>query len=339
MFVDSCLYVFLVVPLLSAIAVAGRFPVGFGDGSIHPGVVAAKSAPLVGTTRQQDKPSTPSASPEDTSDQSFYANSHPYLEEPLAQLIERVPELKALQPAPDQQVLPTILQKMGRSMDDFARDIGDLIADEDLTQEKLNARGKLDVREYSQDNYLIFFHGQEWGADAEYRMDENGNRLGPVGLDKGYLVTSGFALGAISFSSSAQKQSKFRYLGEEKIQSRETYVLAFAQRPGEATFFITRRGPGGADVNMLTQGILWVDKNNFQIIRMRSDVLAPRDQLDQLTTEVTFSEVQLQDVPQPLWLPSDVDVFIDTNKQKFRNVHHYENYRRYRVSVKIVAPQ
>jgi len=94
-------------------------------------------------------------------------------------------------------------------------------------------------------------------------------------------------------------------------------------------------------VDMLTQGILWVDKNGFQIIRMRSDLLAPDNKirLDQLTTEVTFGEVQLQDAPSPLWLPSEVTVSIEINKQKFRNVHHYTNYRRYRVSVKIVSPQ
>ena len=101
------------------------------------------------------------------------------------------------------------------------------------------------------------------------------------------------------------------------------------------------RGTGGAVADMLTQGILWVDKNGFQIIRMRSDLLAPQNEigLDQLTTEVTFAEVQLQDVPNPLWLPSDVDVSMEIKKQKFHNVHHYTNYRRYRVSVKIGNPQ
>lgn len=323
MFVNSRLCVFLVAPLLSVVPIADKFPADWGDGS----------------SQQFKKPHFASAASESADDQLYYANAHPYLEEPLPKLTERIPELKTLQPAPDQQELPLILQRMGQSVDDFARDIGDLIADEDLTQEKLNARGRLNAKEHSQHNYLILYHDRRWGADAEYRMDEKGNRLGPIGLEKGYMVTSGFALDAISFSSAAQKQSKFRYLGEGKIQSRETYVLAYAQRPGEATFFVTRRTPGGKDVDLLTQGILWVDKNSFQIVRMRSDLLAPDDQLAQLTTKVTFSEVQLHDVPQPLWLPSEVDVFMETEKQKFRNVHHYENYRRYRVSVKIVAPQ
>jgi hypothetical protein len=172
-------------------------------------------------------------------------------------------------------------------------------------------------------------------------MDKKGNRLGPIGLNKGYLVTSGYALSCISFATAAQSQSKFRYLGEEMIHSRETYVLGFAQQPGIATFVTRMWGNQGIHVDMLTQGILWVDKNSFQIIRMRSDLLAPRDeiQLDQLTTDVMFGEVELQDVANPLLLPSDVEVYIESNKQKFRNVHHYASYHRYRVSVKIMAPQ
>ena len=274
-------------------------------------------------------------------DQSYYANAHPYVDLPMAQLVERIPELKTLQPAPDQRELSMILQKMGRRVDDFIRDVGDLIANEDVTQEKFNANGKIKAKERVQDNYLILHHGYEWGAGAEYRMDDKGNRLRPMGLEKGYLVTSGHALSCISFSTIAQSQSKFRYLGEEKIDSRETYVLGFVQQPGEATFFTTMRGTEGADVDMLTQGILWVDKNTFQIIRMRSDLLAPNNEmrLDQLTTKVTFGEAQLQGVPNPLWLPSDVDVSIEIGGQRFHNIHRYTNYRRYRVSVKIMAPQ
>ncbi|HYL63426.1 MAG TPA: VWA domain-containing protein [Candidatus Methylomirabilis sp.] len=306
-----------------------------------PATTLTADSETTSTSKQDDalahEPRTEGAAPANTSDESHSANAPPYLDEPLAQLVTHIPELKSLQPAADQHVLPVILQKLGQSVDDFVSNIGDLIADEDVTQERLNADGKIEARERVQDSYLILHHGYEWGADAEYRMDDKGNRLGPIGLSQGYLVTSGHALSCIEFSTVVQPQSRFRYLGDEKLGSRETYVLAFGQQPGVATFFTTMRGTGGADVNMLTQGILWVDKNNFQILRMRSDLLARNSEieLDQLTTDVTFGQVRLQDLPNPLWLPSDADVYIEIAGQKYRNMHHYTNYRRYRVSVKI----
>jgi hypothetical protein len=261
----------------------------------------------------------------------------------MAQLVERVPELKSLQPATDQQELPMILQKIGERMDDFVHNIGDLIARENLTQEKLNADGKIKAKQHVQDNYLILHHGYSWGASAEYRMDDKGNRLGPIGLAQGYLVTSGHALSCIQFSTAAQSQSqaRFRYLGNGTLGSRETYVLAFAQRPGEVSFSTVMAGTGAEEVDMVTQGILWVDKSNFQILRMRRDLLAPNREilLEQLTTDVTFGEVRLQDVPNPLWLPSEADVYIEIGGQKYRNMHQYQDYRRYRVSVKIGTHQ
>jgi hypothetical protein len=271
-----------------------------------------------------------------------YANVQPYVDLPMAQVVERIPELKSLQPASDQKELPMILQKVGERMDDFVHNIRNLIAREDLTQERLNADGKIKAKQHVHDNYLILHHGNDWGADAEYRMDDKGNRLGPVGLAKGYLVTSGHALSCIQFSTAAQLQlrSRFRYLGNEMLRSRETYVLAFAQRPGEVSFATVIGVTGAKDMDIPKQGILWVDKSNFQILRMRSDLLAPNREirLDRLTTDVTLGEVRLQDVPDPLWLPSHADVYIEIVGQKYRNMHHYQDYRRYRVSVKIGDP-
>lgn len=62
-----------------------------------------------------------------------------------------------------------------------------------------------------------------------------GNRLDHIGLDRGYVVTFGFALDSNYFSTAFQPESKFRYLGDQKIGSRDTYVVAFAQNPASPT--------------------------------------------------------------------------------------------------------
>jgi VWFA-related protein len=304
-----------------------------------PGAKFEAEAKRLGDTSQE--PSIDDQDAADASSQVPYPEGRTYVDLPLEQLVKRIPDLKELQPAQDQKQLPMILERTGRSVDDFIHSIGDLIADEDVIQEKLNPDRKIKAKEHVQDDYLILHHGYEWGAGAEYRLDKKGNRLGAIGLEKGYLVTSGYALSCMSFSTVTQSQSKFRYLGDTKIDTRDAYALAFAQRPGEVTFTTVMRGTGAHEVDMLTQGILWVDKDNFQILRMRSDLLAPNEgiRLDQLTTDVTFGQVQLQDVPKPLWLPNHVDVYIEIGNGKFRNLHRYSNYRRYRVAVKIGTTQ
>jgi hypothetical protein len=274
---------------------------------------------------------------------------HPYLEEPLKQLTKKIPELKGIHPAEDQQSLEMILEKTGKEIDAFFDHVVDLEANEEIRQERLSTYGSSRRSEPIRDNYLILRHGEGDKEDFdEFRMDENGNRLEAQDFGRGYLVTSGFALICMQFSPAHQWDSRFRYLGEQKIGGRPTYVLAYAQIPGQATPTITLSGPGGKSFEMLTQGVAWVDEENFHVVRIRTDLLASErgSGLEKQTTKVDFSEVHFEDIATPLWLPRDVNVDVKLGKTserfvelEFKNVHRYTDYRRYRVSTKIVSPQ
>jgi hypothetical protein len=288
--------------------------------------------------------------PTGATDQSYYANARPYLNESLKELGKYVPELKNVKPAPDDAALPDILKKTAANVDEFFHHIVDLIAREEITQVRRNYFGVI-ATEQVHDSYLILRRGNPIRTDIEeYRMDAKGNRMDHVGLDRGYVVTFGFALNSNYFSTAFQPDSKFRYLGDQRLGPRDTYVVAFAQQPGMANLFVTMVGGKNTRIRMLVQGVAWIDKSNFQIIRMHTDLLAPRPEiaLDRQTTEVTFNQVQLPDVAAPLWLPSEVKVYLkfkavdrdrkQTYELSFQNEHHYSEYRRYRVSVKMLPP-
>jgi hypothetical protein len=287
------------------------------------------------------------------SEQSYYANARPYIDQPLKQLIKQVPQLKNLRPAESQQELPLILQKTGERVDDFFHHVIDLTAREDISlarlrQERPSSRPELSS-ENVHDSYVILRHGSKDHAEiVEYRMAPNGSNIDPSVIMKGYLVTSGFALSCNYFSTGFQPESNFRYLGDQKIGPQDTYVVGFAQQPAKATLSVKMRRRNGTPVHMLVQGIAWIDKSNFQIVRMRTDLLAPRKDvgLNQQTTEVTLSKIQLVDVATPLWLPSSVKVYVEFTTHNgdvdeffelsYRNEHRYSDYQRYRVSSKVI---
>jgi hypothetical protein len=333
-------------------------------------IILLLTAALAGWWPSRAKNTIPVTILQSTGTSGLDVNSHPYLEEPLQQLVKQIPELKTIRPAPDQQALAMILQRTGERVDEFFANMVDLIAREEITQER-QISGNLPSgmpgglfleQEKVRDDYLILRHGD--GAQArisEFRIDTKGNRMDEVGLNEGFFVTSGFALSSVHFSTAFQWDSRFLYLGDQKIEGRDTYVVAFAQLPSEARNKITMKGRSGITVQMLTQGIAWVDKGDFHIVQMQTDLLERRPEigLDKQTTKVRFGEVRFPDVPEPLWLPREVNVFIKANdlsmtpdlgnsgkfptsgisEEAFRNLHHYANYRRYRVSAKIVNPQ
>jgi hypothetical protein len=292
------------------------------------------------------------AKQKDNSDRNFNASVHPYPEEPLKSLIKRIPELKGLRPEANQQALPMILEMSGERVDEFFHNVVDVLAQEEIAQERLDGTGAIEAKELVQDNYLILRHRQARGASIdEYRMDKKGNRMDRVGLDQGFFVTSGFALSCNYFSTAFQSESMFRYLGDQTMGQRDSYVVAFAQKPGKATLFVTMAERGGARAHMLMQGIIWVEKSDLQIIQMRMDLLNPHPEirLEHLTTIVTLDKVQLLEVAAPLWLPTRAKVYLrfrevypdrgQSHEVGFRNEHRYADYRRYRVSVKINPPQ
>ncbi len=277
----------------------------------------------------------------DTQEARFYVNGHPYFEMPLEQLVEYIPELKSIRPAGGQQALPMVLEKTGARVDEFFRDIINLAAREHVTQEKLSRKQRVQTSQDLQYNYIIIVHRDEKPPRfEEYRTNAEGESVTQKGATKGYAVTTGFALKCIYFSTAHQSESTFLYLGDDRIAQRNSYVVAFAQRPGHTTIAESVSGSWGAD-SVFVQGIAWIDQNNFQIVRLRTDLLAPPVGigLTRQTTDVSFAEIRLPDIDPPLWLPSVVNVYAVCDGQAFRNEHRYANYERYRVTVKMKAPR
>lgn len=285
---------------------------------------------------------------------------HPYLELPLNQLMKRIPQLKGISPIQDQKALPMILQQTSKQVDSFFAHLVDLVAREDITQQRQATAtlaggmhaGAFHAREHTQDSYLILQRTSDGRPRIEeFRMDAKGNRMDETGLQNGFFITSGFALSGVHFATAFQWDSRFLYLGNQKIGGHDTYVVAFAQLPSEAHVAVTMRGRGGTTLRLLSQGIAWVDKASFHIRQLRTDLLAPQPEigLAEQTTTITYSEVRFVDHVAPLWLPREVDVYIKftelpaggardfdvASNQTFRNVHHYSKYLLYRVSTKI----
>ena len=275
-------------------------------------------------------------------DQLFYANVKPHLEEPPEKLIAQIPELQGLRPAADQQPLSRILASTGHVVEAYFDSLVDLIAHEDIDQEILNAHGTIKRKQHKKYDYLILLHRDELPPRVEeYRIAPDGNRVEQTGRGAGFPITSGFALNCIHFLPDFRSDSTFRYLGEQVLNSRNTFVVAFAQQPAKARYLVRVSISGqssSTSTPVLIQGIAWIDQSNYQILRLRTDLLAPRPDvgLSALTTEVTFAEFRLPDLPGPLWLPGKVSVADEHNGHAYLNQHLYSNYQRFGVAVKML---
>jgi hypothetical protein len=265
----------------------------------------------------------------------------PYLEDPLPKLLKIVPDLKGLEPAQNQDDLPNLLVRIGDAIRDSAKKLPNLTSREDVDQTRVCTNshsygGCLDSEQRAQFNYLILPKTGEDTLLEEYRTDLKNRRISDQ--DPSAPKGQGFASLWLLFSPMHRAESDFRYLGRQKLDKHTTaFVVAFAQKP-DAVKFPSEILLEGKSVPILYQGIAWIDQASFEIIRMRTDLLAPHPEihLQQLTAEIEFGKVRISKLPAPVRLPTEVDITLEINTEVSKEVHSYSNYRLYGVETRII---
>ena len=278
----------------------------------------------------------------DTSNQHVYDGARPMIDWPLPEVLKAVPELAGLEPAQNQRDLPLILNRTGEDIKALLETLPNSSAREDITQEVLERDGRVKEQRVQSFNYLLLKHLGEQGVRLEdYRTNLGENSPGLQKTQGKFSVTAGFASTWAHFDPANRTASRFILLGQQELDGHKTYVVAFAQRPGWATL-IGWATVNGRAVLILYQGIAWIDVASYQILRMRTDLLAPREDvgLDKQTTEITFGEVRLPGVSSALRLPREIVVTSELKGRVLRNLHRYSEYRVFAAesTIKPIAP-
>jgi hypothetical protein len=243
------------------------------------------------------------------------------------------PDLNGLEPATDQGQLDSILSAVGKTVAEFFRNFPNTSSLEQIHQEKSARKQKVDATLDQKFRYLCFTPAEKWGPGFdEYRVDLSGARAFPKGMQEGFMLTSGFASASLPFHPTYQSQAAFRYLGRQKVDGRDTYVIAFAQQPGKARLTGAFKH-GQISMRTLSQGLVWIDSQSYEITRLRTDLLMPLSEvnLERETTEIAFGEVHFKGVAGGFWLPQQVTVTVDWNGRHLRNEHRYSEFQLFNV--------
>ena len=273
-----------------------------------------------------------------------YANAHPYWDDAPIDLKKAVPELKQLRAAASQSPLRDILARAAAELDEPLSKSPNLVSEEVVTETQPLLRTMHDpcpgmgaclVDNSKQFNYILLI---DRGNDKrlllkEYRTTLDGKPVPPSDAPH----AEGFASCWLILSASNQPESHFRYLGEQKIDGRPTYVIAFAQIPGaiENPGYLFR---SQRSVPMLLQGIAWISQADYRITRIRTDLLAPQTEIgyQSQTAKIEFRAAQISALHLQLWLPSSVTIGTVVDGQFWHEQHRYSKYRLYEAKSRII---
>ena len=250
-----------------------------------------------------------------------------FLQHPPANL------MPGLQPATDQQQLGSILDGVGAKILEMTKSFPNTSSLEEIHQEKLGHKGKVSNTQDQKFRYLCMVPHQAWGPGfMEYRADLSGSEASVKGLSEGFMLTKGFSSAGFVFHPTYRAESNFRYLGRQKVNNRDTFVVAFAQIPGKAHFSGKFRQEN-TTVTTLCQGLAWIDSSTYEIIRLHTDLLTPLPELrlEGEATNIDFKEVHFKTLGGALWLPEEVTVTLNWNGKVLRNTHEYSDFRIFNV--------
>lgn len=295
-----------------------------------------------------------------------------YVDEPIEQLKRMVPGLDGIQVAektsattpamPARDKTAFILSKTGAVIADLMHRMPDLIAREEVRQpvatQEIGGAG-LDGRPILDDirlggmpsglratryetrffSYRVVHRRKPSGVDAldEFRTDEHNRPIDDSARNADRPLSVGFATMWLFFFPGNLQESRFRYLGQQWIDNRETYVLAFAQIPAQVGLgAVIESSYGPCSTPM--QGVAWIDQSTFKIVQMQTDLLAPLPgiQLNQLRSIVDYGAVKIHERNLTLWLPLEVETRWQTAYRAGDETHLYSHYRLFESTARIL---
>lgn len=267
----------------------------------------------------------------------YYYGARTVIDLTIPQLLQQYPDLGGVRPATSQDLVGPVLEKVGANVEAFFLSLPNTTCIEEVRQQRLNSHAKVTESSVQRFHYLVLADPEKHGsAPREYRTDSKGRPIESHVLPGDLsLMTQGFNSSSAYFDQVFQSDSDFRFLGTDDLDGRQTYVVLFAQRPQRARIISRlelQSGPIWSAV-ILVQGIAWIDQRSFQIVKLTTDLLKPRDDigLRHELTEIEFAPVHFTRASADVWLPMQVVVTIDWRGKTYRNVHHYSSYKLFTV--------
>jgi hypothetical protein len=270
----------------------------------------------------------------------------------LPELKSKLRGLDGLKIEDDPTRLDEILQKTGATIMEQSPRVPNLVAREEIAPESVPTStnvvraprgGAIAMDSISQDPQIIpdwklyeyvirVDHGKDGlpiFEESRTKIDKKGAVASPQGV--------GFGQQWLIFSPARQNESRFRYLGGQKVNGHTTYAVAFAQQPSKVSI------PGelkieGQSYPLLYQGVVWIDQSTYRIVKLRTDLLAPieRIKLDSVTTTTSFSDTKVPGLEITLVMPKQVEITWNMDGRRTGEMHRYNNYRLFKATVRIL---
>ncbi|MFB3904203.1 MAG: hypothetical protein ACE15E_12175 [Acidobacteriota bacterium] len=226
--------------------------------------------------------------------------------------------------------LESLLERAGKSAEKFWQDLGSISCTETMSQAKIGDKGKILSQESSVYDYVIVSGGRPGRPTVEESrvLQKEHQPRRPMA----FLVTSGFSVLWLVFHPYFQDSFEFSSDGGETIDGRLATRVRFSQAAGGRSLSALRLR--GRLYPLTIKGEAWLDPDSGVVLRIRSSLLQPKEELGLLSLDssVRYQQVTFLAAKKACWVPVEASVEAKTRRQHWQNTHLFANHKYFTVT-------
>jgi hypothetical protein len=237
--------------------------------------------------------------------------------------------------AGDPEPVQQLLMKTHGVVEQFVDQFSVLRYEEDVAQQKLKGK-ESDKVAYQQETVFDSIVHMRF-EDGKLRVEEQ--RLmekRPVHVQsRPLLSTYGFSTMEMIFHPYYESSFRFTELQDDTLQGKTLARVHFEHIPGTPSPLLYQMI--NQDRPVQVTGTAWIDPATGQIYRIEAESGSTLSDmgLQSIRVNVVYGPVLLQGETKSQWLPVSATIDLETPRQHWRNIHHFTDYRKYRVAVSI----
>ena len=229
--------------------------------------------------------------------------------------------------------LNDILGQARKSVGEFWQQFGLVTCVESVAQQKLGTKGEIQSLRKSIFDYMVFLKAEpdDFSVEESRLLQGKESKAKNVPL----LVTSGLPTLLLVFHPYYGDDFNYNLEGEEMADGRRLIRIRFAHIAGRRSTTALRLRE--QDYPLDIQGIASVDPETGAIQKIVAGLSAPMSEvnLKALEMDVRYDPQKFPAAENVYWLPSTATINVRTERQHWRNVHQFSNYKRFSVNTEI----
>lgn len=237
--------------------------------------------------------------------------------------------------------LDEVLENAGKRLQELIKNVDRFTATELVIDESLNKWGMPSSPEKAQFDYIVSMEETRRGALTveEYRERRSSSKGFPE-----TVTTSGLPALVVVFHPFYAGNYEMTCEGLARWNGGLAWQVHFRQRPDKPnTIRSYRNGPQGQGYPVALKGRGWIAADNYQIVRLETNMVAPMPQIKLAAEHVNieYAPVRFRQGALEMWLPASVEVYSDWRGRRVRRQHRFSNYLLFSVDdkQKISAPK